>query len=165
MSAITIPVDNWKLELGDKGFETCLSLEDRINDLFIRLLREAKDKHQDHIDIDKFTSELTKIRVETKEKLIQQAIKRERIPYDKTWKENFDMFITSAKYFTVEEMLRNMLVAMWNDSRSQVFLRSATSHKPERLLSPMDLEEQIRIYLNIYELHHDDFRYHFKQGR
>ena len=165
MSAITIPVDNWKLELGDKGFETCLSLEDRINDLFIRLLREAKDKHQDHIDIDKFTSELTKIRVETKEKLIQQAIKREKIPHDKSWRENFDMFITSAKYFTVEEMLRNMLVAMWNDHRSQVFLRLATSHKPERLLYPMDLEEQIRIYLKFYELHHEDFRYHFKQGR
>lgn len=165
MSAITVPIDNWKLELGEKGFETYLGLEDRINDLFIRLLREAKKNHKDHIDIETFTSELNKIKVETKGKLIQQAIKREKIPYDRSWRENIDMFITSAKSFTVDEMLRNMLVAMWNDPRSQVFLKSATLFKPEILLSYMPLEEQIQIYLKFYKLHHDDFRYHFKQGR
>lgn len=165
MSAITVPVDNWKLELGDKGFKTYLGLEDKINNLIIRLLREAKKNHKEHIDIDIFTSELAKIRIETKEKLIQQAIKREKIPYDNSWRQNIDMFITSARSFTVDELLRNLLLAMWNDPRSQIFLRSATSFHPERLLMSMSLEEQIEIYLKFYELHHEDFRYHFKQGR
>lgn len=75
------------------------------------------------------------------------------------------MFITSAKSFTVDKMLRNMLVAMWNDPRSQIFLKSATLFKPEILLSYMPLEEQIQIYLKFYKLHHDDFRYRFEQWR
>lgn len=70
MSTITVPIDNWKLKLGEKAFETYLGLEDRINDLLIRLLREAKKNHKEHINIERFTSELNMIRVETKEKLI-----------------------------------------------------------------------------------------------
>ena len=165
MKAIKIPIDNWEVTLDRNGVGTFLSLETKINETVIRHVRQATKNKQDHINLKAFANDLKQIKSQMKEKLLNQAIKKRKIPYDNTWNYNIDIFNTSAKSFKTEELIRNLLVAMWNDPRSNVFLRSATNFKPEILLFPMDIEEQIKIYNKFYKLHQDDFYFQFDKAK
>lgn len=158
---ITVPIDNWQLTLDAKGMETYLGVEDQINKALIKYVRKARNEHQDYIDLKAFGTDLQKIRIETRQKLISQAFKKRTISFDGTWQNQINMFNTSAKSFKAVDLLKSLLMAMWDDPRSQVFIKAATDFHPERLMYSMNIEEQIKIYLKFYELHHDDFRKQF----